>query len=179
MYASWLSFISGIASVLFTAFGIFSNWSANGQATFWFVMAVVGVLFASAGVWYKDRPQTYIELLEIIATRQEDGIYIKFELSGVNTKKETNAINRQQLVLDTGIAGKSRGVGLAVDSNPKLYEKMSVHRPILEQGIEQVFWLTFMFNDGVPVLDKEFILTLTDSYKETYIIKGRTPIVLS
>lgn len=195
IYASWISFLSGTATVIFIFVTIVTNISENGQTKYWFISAFVSFIVASVSVWHQDRPQLFVEIKDTFlgATSTDDiesrFIVIIFEVT--NTKKENNTIKLDKSKL-TIKKNTEKVEGKLI---PGLYksgyitiETLKDTNSVLLQGEPKTYSLIFFidkngsefkpsdeFDRVQNIMDKSYVLKLVDSYRAVHKVKGKTP----
>lgn len=118
MWSNWIGRISGGGSVaLGFAALYFDRVAKNPKPALW-ILAGVCFVFASFSVWYKDRPQLYIDIERSfldtgIASGEEKGIYLTLMLRLRNTRPETNCILEYAFEIKTTVR---RYIGRAVSA---------------------------------------------------------------
>jgi hypothetical protein len=180
MWSDWIALISGGLGVVFTVIGFFvkTEW----LPLVFFILAIASFFIASFRMWYKIRPQLIIDLerVTVFESTIDNCFVVTFECQFVNTKIENNTIRKYNCIVNPKTdkyKGKLLQSTYLIDERYPAASLMSQsYGDILYQGIPASYCFGFSFNAGTPVLDKDFVLELVDSYNETYKIVGRLPL---
>jgi hypothetical protein len=183
MGASWVSLISGICSAIFLIIWVFTNFSNEQQSKYWSIAFILSYVISSFNIWYKDRPNLQIELqkLYVIKNTTNQGIVVTFEMELLNRKQENNLIRKYKLLVNSdGIKQEGRLLKSTYLIDNKSESNINVlsnyYSNVCSQNIPNKYEFGFLFDEGIAISDKNYVLTLTDSYNNNYTIKGRIPL---
>jgi hypothetical protein len=168
----WLSFISLCVGVY--------KWTTDNQGSFWFWVSLAFFFLASFWVWYKDRPQLFVEKdnVFVIGYKKPNIIFVTIELLFTNTRPAKNSLKDCKLFIESNsgkLKGKPTKMPYYLDIHGN-YNSMTHQSYEFLQGELRPVSLTFEFEKGSELMGKNFVLSLTDSYNATYQLKGAVPL---
>jgi hypothetical protein len=187
IWADWLSRMSSVASLVFTAIGLSFRLTELGHARYWLAAAFVSYVIASFRVWYKTRPDLHIEKAAVFldtggAPEQLIPLnvptYATFMLSLVNRHPATTSIVDYHLLVnmhsEAWLVGETMRVrGFKLDNRGEQLDLDVCKGMPMPQGSLISGWVRFAFNTDVR--ERRFKLTVTDAYGVAHHIDGTLP----
>jgi hypothetical protein len=188
MWDDWVSRMSGLFSVVFTAIALAFNLSNRVQAKYWAAAAVASYIVASFWVWYRHRPDLKIELRRVsVDSGVVEGFdrstnYLTLQIYVVNRHPANNAIKRYELIIE----GREKYRGEPVRTNlltwhgnvDGMIDMDEFKDRVLHQAWPSEGWIRFRIQEAPfdEIKTRAFTLTVVDVYDADYSVKGTVPI---